>query len=183
MIAIMSGDLIEKLLEIGGAERRIDKGAYLFHRGDPVAFLFVVLDGVVELVRCQENGNILVVQKAEGGTVFAEASVFSETYHCDAIAAVTSTLFAVPKDRLRQRFQEDPALSESWARYLARQVQQARFKSEVLALKSVADRLDMWLAWHDEQLPPKGQWQAVAKEIGVSHEALYRELAKRRAGN
>lgn len=180
MIGIMSGDLIEKLRDLGGPERFVEKGAFLFHRGDPVLSLFVVLDGAVELIRSQESGNVLVLQRAEGGAVFAEASVFSETYHCDGVASVRSKLLAVPKRQLRLRFHEDSGLAEAWARYLARQVQQARFRSEVLALRTVAERLDMWLAWHDAMLPPKGQWQAIAKEIGVSHEALYRELARRR---
>jgi DNA-binding phage protein len=29
-------------------------------------------------------------------------------------------------------------------------------------------------------LPDKGRWQDVASELGVSREALYRELARRR---
>ncbi|HXG99587.1 MAG TPA: hypothetical protein VNI79_04125 [Sphingomicrobium sp.] len=37
-----------------------------------------------------------------------------------------------------------------------------------------------WVAWNDAGLPERGQWARIAKEIGVSHEALYRELAKRR---
>lgn len=180
MIVIMSGDLFGMLQEIGGVERKAGKGAYLFHRGDPVAFLFVVMVGALELVRCQENGNALVIHRAAAGSIFAEASIFSEHYHCDGIAAANSTLLAVRKKLLRHRLREDPELSEAWAGYLARQVQQARFRSELLALKTVAERLDMWLAWQDERFPQKGQWQAVAKEIGVSHEALYRELAKRR---
>jgi hypothetical protein len=29
-------------------------------------------------------------------------------------------------------------------------------------------------------LPPKGEWKSVAEQIGVSPEALYRELSRRR---
>ena len=51
-------------------------------------------------------------------------------------------------------------------------------RAEILALKTVAERLDAWIAWH-EQRPAKGKWRHVAEEIGVSPEAFYRELAKR----
>jgi len=47
-------------------------------------------------------------------------------------------------------------------------------------LKTVAARLDAWLAFHDNQLPPRGKRVEFAREIGVSPEALYRELARRR---
>jgi len=43
--------------------------------------------------------------------------------------------------------------------------------------KGVA-RLDAWLAWHGD-LPSKGDWARLVDEIGVSPEALYREMAKR----
>ena len=43
----------------------------------------------------------------------------------------------------------------------------------------VSARLDAWLAWHGE-LPPRGDWKQLADQIGVSPEALYREMARRR---
>jgi hypothetical protein len=43
----------------------------------------------------------------------------------------------------------------------------------------VAERLDAWLGG-ERALQEKGTWQDLAAELGVSREALYRELAKRR---
>lgn len=48
-----------------------------------------------------------------------------------------------------------------------------------MRLKKVCDRVDAWLALNGGVLPPKGQWKRLAAEIGVSVEALYRELAAR----
>jgi hypothetical protein len=45
----------------------------------------------------------------------------------------------------------------------------------------VADRLDAWLAAGEGKLPAKGEGRGLAAEIGISPEALYRELARRRA--
>ncbi len=55
-------------------------------------------------------------------------------------------------------------------------------RSEIVALKTVAQRLDAWLTWHDA-IPPKGECRALAFEIAVSPEALYRELGKRKASS
>lgn len=51
----------------------------------------------------------------------------------------------------------------------------------MLSLKTVAERLDAWTAANQGAPPIKGEWKTVAVEMGVSPEALYRELAKRRA--
>jgi len=175
----MSTDLIARLSEICEGRHRLGRGATLFLRDDPVRSLFIVLDGMVELIRRNTNGSPLVLQRASAGSVLAEASIFSSAYHCDAVAAEDSYLLSVPAPKLRARFHAEPPLMDLWAAYLARQIQQARFRSEVLALRTVAERLDMWLTWHDGQMPPRGRWLTTAKEIGVSCEALYRELSKR----
>ncbi len=66
------------------------------------------------------------------------------------------------------------------ARHLAREAQAARLRSELLSLRRLADRLDGWLALNDGMLPPKGRWSTIAADLGVTPEALYRELSRRR---
>jgi CRP-like cAMP-binding protein len=180
MIAIMSQNLTEIFRTCGGRLRRIASGAYLFHLGEPVTSLFLVLEGEVRLVRHHGDGGMIVLQRARTGDVLAEASLFAGHYHCDAIAGTDSTVIALPKRQLLDRFRNDPDFAEGWAAHLAREIQLTRFRSEVLSLRTVADRLDAWLAWHGP-LPPKGEWKELAYEIGVSPEALYREIARRRA--
>jgi hypothetical protein len=43
----------------------------------------------------------------------------------------------------------------------------------------VHDRLEGWLDWNGGKLPSRGKWKKLASEIGVTPEALYRELAKK----
>lgn len=81
---------------------------------------------------------------------------------------------------LRRRIAESPQLSEAWAGHLASEVQRARLHAEILSLKTVADRLDAWIAWNGAP-PVKGRGAFVAMEIGITPEALYREMAKRRS--
>jgi CRP-like cAMP-binding protein len=70
--------------------------------------------------------------------------------------------------------------ARAWARHLAQEVQRARAQAEILSLKTVAERVDAWITLNDDALPPKGYWHQVASEIGITPEALYRELARRR---
>lgn len=63
---------------------------------------------------------------------------------------------------------------------LGRELQSARLQAEILSLRTVAQRLDAWMAWKEGVFPGKGEWKSLASQLGVSPEALYREIARRR---
>jgi CRP-like cAMP-binding protein len=180
MMVIMFDNIVSVLASLGERKRHFKKGAHLFHQGDPVRLVFVVIEGSVELTRYQQGGNSLILQRAGSGTFLAEASVYSEVYHCDAIVAETCTTLEMNRTAFMELLASQPEIHEVWAAHLARQVQSARYRSEILARKNVSERLDGWLAWKDGKLPARGRWRSVAEEISVSPEALYRELSKRR---
>lgn len=177
MIAIMLPDL----MDLPGSERLVGAGAYLFHRGDAVTWMMVVLAGEVRLVRHQPDGRMVILQRARGVALIAEASLFSDTYHCDGVAESSARLRLIDRALVRRRFDADPAFASLWLRHLAGEIRDARLRSEILALKRIGDRLDAWLAWH-ETMPEKGGWKRLAEDIGVTPEALYREMARRRQG-
>ncbi|WP_291828294.1 hypothetical protein [Bosea sp. (in: a-proteobacteria)] len=64
--------------------------------------------------------------------------------------------------------------------HLAREVQTARLRAELLALRTVAERLDAWLDLDGGGIPPRGERLRLAAEFGVSPGALYREINRRR---
>jgi CRP-like cAMP-binding protein len=182
MIEIMSRRIAELLKSLRPKERRLPEGGLLFHQGGPVTRLFLVLEGTIELVRHQADGSMVVLQRASQNDVLAEASVFSNHYHCDAFAAAPSVVLTVPMAEIRSRLTQSTEFAEAWAEYLTHEVQEARLRSEILSLKTVAKRLDAWLLSHGGRLPEKGEWKSLAHQIGVSPEALYRELARRKTG-
>ena len=176
----MSSDFVEHLIARAKRQRPLDQGAYLFHQGDLVRSVFVIDEGAIELVRPQADGIPIVLQRAARHAILAEASVYSRAYHCDAVATVPSIVFALSKRAFLAHLRDNTSFSYLWSSHLARKVQAARYRSEILSRKTVAERLDAWLDWHDNILPPKGNWKNVAIQIAVSPEALYRELSKRR---
>lgn len=180
MIAIMLQQLIQQLHHLPDArERKLAAGQWLFHQGDKVEALFLVLSGEIRLIRYQTDGTSLILQRAKAGSILAEASLYSPHYHCHALAQMVTCVSALPKGTVMQHLQTDPKFAFNWSGYLAREVQQARFRSELLSLKTVAARLDAWLNWQGQALPAKGEWKVLAEQLGVSAEALYRELARR----
>lgn len=180
MMAIMWSLLIEQLQHLPAAkERKLAEGTLLFHQGDKVETLFFVLSGEIRLIRYQADGSSITLQRAKAGNLVAEASLYSSHYHCHALTQQATGVLVLPKSAVLKQLRTDPELALNWASYLAREVQQARFRSELLSLKTVAARLDAWLNWQSADLPAKGEWKTLAEQLGVSPEALYREIARR----
>ncbi|MDK1373396.1 MULTISPECIES: Crp/Fnr family transcriptional regulator [unclassified Sinorhizobium] len=173
--------IISQLRPRATAQKSFEKGEHLFNRDDRVLSLFLVTDGGVHLVRYQADGDTAVLQRSGPGMVLAEASVFSERYHCDAVAITSTRALVVPVAEVRRLLDDDPAFARAWTIHLSRELQSARKRAEIVALRTVSARLDAWMTWNDGRLPVKGDWRALAEEIGVSPEALYREMSRRRS--
>jgi CRP-like cAMP-binding protein len=71
-------------------------GSSVFHVDDPVRHIYVVQTGSVHLLRRQPNGATLILQRAEAGSILAEASLFSACYHCDAVAVTQTGVGRLP---------------------------------------------------------------------------------------
>ena len=180
MIAIMSSELIDCLRSYPHRTRQVPPDSVVFRRDTHVRSLFIVVDGTVELHRTTEVGNTLVLQRAISSTVLAEASIYSERYHCDAVALERTKLLEFSKRKLLKSISDEARLAHLWGAYLSATIQNVRQRAAILSRRTVAERVDGWLAMNGSKLPTKGQWKNIATEIGITPESLYRELAKRR---
>ena len=165
----------------GAPVRTLDEGETLFRRDDKVVSAFLVRVGQISLRRALKDGGFLTLHKASAGDLVAEASLFADCYHCDAVAEVPAMVSSVSKTELK-RLLENSALSDQLSvkafESIARELQNLRARIEIMRLRKVADRLDAYLELYGS--PELGGWVHVADWIGVSPPALYRELAKRR---
>lgn len=180
MISIMYRPLEDVFAS--GMTRELAASEVLFRTGDRVASIFLLRRGGVDLVRHTGHGLRLILHRSGIGQIIAEASAWSETYHCDAVTTEGCAVAVLPRHVFCARLRDTPDLAEVCIRNLAQAVQSARMRAEIRSLPRVADRLDAWLG-EDNHLPGKGQWQEVAAELGVTREALYRELSRRRKGS
>lgn len=175
MITIMSE--IWREIFSDAPERTYDEGARLFHRDDTVAHAFLVRRGSVSLVRALADGRALTLHRAGSGALVAEASLFAERYHCDGVCDAPTLVAVMPRGTVMAALGRDgPAMAA--LRRASHEVQALRTRMEVMRLKTLRERLDAYIELFG--LPPKGAWVTVADWIGVTPEALYRELAKRR---
>lgn len=164
------------------AERRLAANEALFRTGDPVLGLVLVREGTLELRRLSPEGRLLVLHRAGPGESCAEASLFEAHHHCDAIATRPSRVAIHPAATLREAAARDPAIGWGLARHLAAGLVAARARAERLSLPRAEDRILAALS----SLPPDAaglrrpgrSWKALAAELGLTHEALYRALAR-----
>lgn len=181
MIAIMLNDLISKFEAQATSVICKQAGEHLFSRGDNISSMFLLLKGQLKLCRTGLEGGELTLHRVKATNFVAEASLYSKLYHCDAVALEECRIVRMPKAEFNLLLHENHSTIDQWTAHIAHELQEARLRSDILTKRRIDERLNIWLAWNDHKLPQKGQWKELAFELGVSPEALYREIAKRRS--
>ena len=151
----------------------VQQGDTLFRFGDPTRGLFASLDAEVHLIRTAQDGHEILIHRAVAGTCFAEASLFSKTYHCDAVVQSDGTVYRIDKAAVLNAF-GNAQFAEAYCNALAHQVQQIRQIREIIAIRSADDRVFAGLVAGLHT----GQVIDFAAAISLSHEATYRALRK-----
>ena len=161
--------------------RVLAPGELLFRQGDRAGAIYKIETGRLRLIRRTIDDHLVILHAARRGEFFAEASLFAETYHCDAIAAVQSSIRVYPKEIVIKALRADPALADAFMARLAHQLQELRARMELRNIRSARDRVLQYLRLragvNGRSITIEGQLQDVAAEIGITREALYRTLA------
>lgn len=177
----MAEDWLSLLKGVRSTRRILAPGESLFRAGDAAQALFHVEQGCIRLVRHGPDGSAITLHVAEAGQPFAEASLFSEVYHCDAVAETPSQVLAFPKAAVLLLLKAHPDLNLAFSAYLARQLQRLRGRLELVRLKGARERVLAYLTQAgaaDGAVTLDRPLTVVASEIGLTREALYRTLTK-----
>jgi len=164
---------LHRLPTVAQREMKVRKDDAIFHQGGVTDGVFYVQRGKVELRRHTESGVHVVIHRAILGETFAEASLFSNTYHCDAVALDETVVVRLAREAVLKQFSSDPEFALALAGRFAAQVQLYRRRIELLAIRSAEDRVLSALT----DRPVNGSIISFASEIGLTHEATYRALA------
>ena len=173
--------ILSQLAQSAGIERTVAARETLFRAGAEVRELFIVVTGEIRLLRHTEVGQVLILQRATAGLLVAEASLFSPRYHCDGVAAVDSIVIAFKAKDVRTALATNADALLTLSQHLAAAVVDLRSKNALLGVRSASARLLAYLSLlaNDEGFVElQGPWTAVALEVGLSHEAVYRALAE-----
>src|SRR5436190_13870143 len=89
--------------------RSLARNEVLFRQGDKVSAIYFVEAGRLRLERRTFDGRLLVVGTTPAGEFFVEAALFSDVYHCDAVATEASRVRIYPKAAVLKVLHADPA--------------------------------------------------------------------------
>jgi CRP-like cAMP-binding protein len=170
------------LKECAGARTcRLAVGETLFRRGDSSWGMFILETGQVRLRRYSPDGAEVTMQAVAPGESFAEPSLFSSVYHCDCVATRESVLTVLPRTRVLRLLKNDPNFASSFARQMACQLQLTRTRLELRSIRSADERVFAALVLISDgrkEVTLNGTLKDFASELGLTHEAVYRALAR-----
>ncbi len=170
------------LSEIDPVIRRLAAGETLFATGDATRGFFDVREGRVRLVRFGADGRETALFTAGPGERFAEASLFAERYHCDAVAVSDAVVACYPKAACLARLNADAPARLDLTADLARQVMMLRARLTLRDIRSARERVLAFLvaeAGDDGRTVAfDGSQRDIAVAIGMTPETFYRTLAQ-----
>lgn len=171
----------EHLTQLEGISRQVllKKGSILFAPGDATQGFYAVHDGAVRIYRVSSRGKEITLEIAGARSTFAEASLFSDIYHCYAEALKESTVCLVQKDEFLEMIQRDIQFAATWIRILSLEVIHLRQRIEELSLKSPRARIASYILLLSEiQNTPSVKLpvhrKSIATLLGMTHETFYR---------
>lgn len=151
----------------------------IFREGGKIRWLYQIASGRVRLSRTLPRGHDVVVASYGAGQMIAEASLFAPRYHCDSVAESRSQLHRYSIVAVKSLLDYEPPAVTGLAIHLAAQVRELRTQIELRKIRRADERL---LAWLRLQVPSdtfelSGTWLDIARQIGLTGEAIYRALS------
>jgi len=172
--------------------KRLAKGDYLFHEGEPSRGFYIVQQGAINVHRVSTTGKEQVIRVFHSGESFAEATLAGESgYPADGRAVEPSQVLLVQKQEFVSLLRRHPELALRMLGAMSQHLRALVGLLDDLTLKDVGTRLAHWLV---KRCPdPKGTVpfqielpvtkRVLAAELGTVSETFSRTLARFREQN
>jgi len=168
--------------------RSYDKGAILFHQGEPASAFFIILDGWVKIYRTTADGLEVVLHVFKRGESFAEVAMFlGGRYPASAETVAPSRLLKIDGELFRARINERPQLAMSMLASASYQLKMLVEQIEQIKVRSAPQRIADFLI----RITPTQEGAAVvelpfekgllANRLGMKPESFSRALGRLRA--
>src|SRR6266568_2598178 len=180
MMSDFDNDSLERLFR-DRPVRRLARGEPLFRQGEPATAVFKIVRGRLRMIRHLTSGDRITIHTGRSGELFAEGSLFSDVYQCDAIAAEPTQIRSCGKAEMLAAIGDSPSTMLALLEQATRLLHRARTMRELRNIRSAEDRVLRHLhlsASKDGTVLFDRPLLEVAEDLGLTHEAYYRALAK-----
>jgi len=156
------------------------KGEVLFQQSDAIQYIYVVKRGKIKLARCTIDGNSVVLQLAVAGEILAEASLFSDHYHCIAsVYSQTAELFCFDRNELISNLRESSDATMAILKLFASQIRRQRTILEIRNIRSAKQRIYTYFQLEsngEHEVELQMHYKDTAYQLGLAHETFYRAM-------
>lgn len=174
--------LLEQILtQLTSTKLLLNKGENLFLQGDRVTNFYHIQTGKIKLMRNAIEGEESLIHVALSGETLAEASLFSNTYHCSAITVMESKITSYKKYDFLQCLEQNPSIMKNLLKIFSRQVRDLRAINEIKNIHSAKGRILAFIKNEmndSKEVSLNMSLKDIAYKIGLAHETFYRELKK-----
>ena len=178
----MNQYLLDNILsQLQSTTLTIKKGRALFSQGDHVSSFYYLKKGKLKLIRNTIEGGETLIHVAASHETFAEASLFSNQYHCSAFASVDSEVISYSKEGFLYHIEQNPLMMKKLLQIFSQQVRDLRAINEIKNIQSAKARILAFVKNEmdaNQELHLNIALKDVAYKIGLAHETFYRELKK-----
>jgi CRP-like cAMP-binding protein len=160
--------------------RTLARGEPLFRQGEPATAVYLIGRGRLRMIRHLASGDRITIHTGRTGELFAEGSLFSDVYQCDAVAAEPTRVRACGKAEMLAAINDSPATMLALLQQVTRSLHYARAMRELRNIRSADDRVLQHLhlsASKNGAVVFDRPLLEVAEDLGLTREAYYRALA------
>lgn len=153
--------------------------AVLFRRGEPPCVVHYLVEGEIHMLRHSRNGGVAILLRAQRG-FFAAASLDAPAYHCNAVAKLACSVLTFPLPAFQAALDDSKAFRRATFAQQAKEIRRLRSQCERLSLPTAQGRLIHYIdiEGQDGVVDLTQTVKALAAELGLTHETLYRTLAQ-----
>lgn len=122
--------------------REISPNEVCFHEGDEAQNFYVLLDGVLRVLRTTEDGDQVVILHVAPGQLFGIAKAYAnDTYHASAKAASPSIALAWPSKLWDEFLHDYPGFNDATLQAIGTRVEELQVKIVEMATLQVEQRI------------------------------------------
>lgn len=175
-------------LERASHRKQVDKGAYLFFRGDPADHFYLLMSGKIVILLSNVDGRELILNVMQPGDFFGELGILTgQPRSADAVARQPSELVAIPRQAFLQALEREPRMARRLLEVTAQRLSRSSEFENSLAFLDAQARLARVLLQLDEQNQERGyittSQEELAQRSGLIRQTVARTLGQwRRSG-
>lgn len=177
--SLSDGDLaaMDQVAEFRGYPR----GAILFHEGQTVLGLHVLLKGRIKLTKLSAEGREQILEIVEPVSTFAETPLFDRTgrYPTHVRASVVSSVLTIPREPLQRLMRSRPGLSLAFLGAFAERMKDLMRKVEEASFLTVDERLARYIRNESKDgVLDNLNLAEIAAILGAARESVSRALGR-----